>query len=98
MSVVNRSLVTARMESGDTVDVSMKVTNRGYSAEEVAKLESRIDKEIVPVVDDTIHYQVRTWSGNGGKERKNWARIPNLEELRHIVHEVMTPSHEEVSA
>lgn len=89
MSVVNRILVTCRLENGNTVDVSFKVTNRGYTADEATKFHQRLEKEIAPLVDDTLHYQVRTWGGNAGKDRKNWSKVPTMEKLYEIVSEVM---------
>ena len=96
MSVVNRILVTGRLENGDAVDVSFKVTNRGYSTKEIDKFKQRIEKELVPRVDDTIYYQVRTWSGNGGRKRRNWSRIKTLGELIEVISDVM--GNEEVPA
>lgn len=89
MSVVNRIIVTCRLENGDDIDVSAKVVGRSYSVEDVQKLNGAISKKIVPHVEDALHYQVRTWSGNGGKERRNWAKIKTLAELEQVISEVM---------
>ena len=89
MSVVNKIIVTCRLECGDPIDVSVKVENRPYTQEDKEKFCSKIAKLLVPVVDDTLYYQVRTWSGNAGKERRNWKRIQTMKELESVIQEVM---------
>lgn len=89
MSLVNRIIVTCRLESGDSIDVSAKTTSPGYSQNDVKKLRAKIVKQLEPVVDDTLYYQVRTWAGENGKERRNWSRLPDLESLYKVIEEVM---------
>lgn len=97
MSVVNKIIVTCRLECGDPIDVSAKVENRNFSPDEVQKFRDKIDKQLAPVVDDTLYYQVRTWSGNAGKERRNWKRVPDLKALDAVIEEVMVVKSEAVS-
>lgn len=94
MSVVNKIIVTCRLENGDSIDVSAKVENRNYSADDVAKFMASIDKKIVPCVEDTLYYQVRTWSGNAGQKRANWKRVPTLDALQKVIKEVMVTDSE----
>ena len=89
MSLVNRIVVTCRLENGDTVDASAKITGKQYSDADKRKLLDKIDKQFRPCVEDTLYYNVRTWSGENGKERRNWSRVPNLEALLGVVEEVM---------
>ena len=96
MSLENRIIVSGRLESGDTVDVTMKVKNREYSQEDLTKLRADVEKKLVPCESDTLYYQVRTWSGNGGRKRRNWSRIKTLGELIEVISDVM--GNEEVPA
>lgn len=89
MSLVNRIIVSGRLDSGDTVDVSLKVVGRPYNEGDLAKLCEKIAKQLVPCEQDILYYQVRTWSGNGGNKRKNWAKLPTMDALSQVVSEVM---------
>lgn len=89
MSVVNRVVVTCRLENGETVDVSSKAVGRGYNEKDVKLLQEKLERNILTKVEDTLYYQVRTWSGEGGKDRKNWSRIATVDELREILLKVM---------
>lgn len=97
MSVVNKIIVTCRLENGDSIDVSAKVENRNFSADDASKLLAGIEKKIVPHVEDTLYYQVRTWSGNAGQKRLNWKRLPTLDSLHKVIEEVMVTSGEKAS-
>lgn len=89
MSIVSKIIVSGRLENGDTVDVSLKVTNRAFSTADASVIRERISDKLKPCVDDTLYYQVRTWGGNAGRDRKNWSRVPTLDALDEVISEVM---------
>lgn len=98
MSVVNRIIVTCRLDNGDGIDVSAKAINRGFTQEEFEHVRAQIKKEFTPCRDDTLYYHVRARSGINGRDRRNWSRVLTLEELDKVVREVMVPDNEAVAS
>lgn len=98
MSDVNRIIITCRLESGDSLDLTAKAVNRNYSADDVKLMRSKIEKQFAPRVDDTLYYQVRVRSGVAGKTKRNWSRVKSLEALDEIIQEVMVHESEETAS
>lgn len=98
MSLVNRVIVTCRLENGDSLDASVKADGRAFNSSDVEKLAMKMNKLFNTHADDIIYYQVRTWSGDGGAVRKNWARIKTTEELETVIKEVMGCAVEETAS
>ena len=59
MSVINKVVVSSRLESGDDIDVSVKAVDRPLSKEDKAKLDASISQKIVPFIDDVLYFRVR---------------------------------------
>lgn len=89
MSLVNRVIVTCRIENGDSIDVSVKALGRDYNKDDVQKLGMKMAKLFGQHTDDTLYYQVRSWSGEGGKTRRNWSRLRKADELSDVLKDVM---------
>lgn len=89
MALVNRVIVSCRLENGDSLDVSTKVVGREFNVDDANKLGVKMARLFGPCVEDTLYYQVRSWSGEDGKVRRNWTKLKTQDALSDALKEVM---------
>lgn len=82
MSVINKVIVTCRLETGDDIDVSVKAVDKPLGAKERDELNRRITQSILPCADDTLYYKIRLTKG---KKKDNWNKVKYLAEINNIL-------------
>lgn len=82
MSVINKVIVTCRLETGDDIDVSVKATDKPLDSKERKELDRRIAQSILPRVEDTLYYKIRL---TNNKKKDNWNKIETISEVNSIL-------------
>lgn len=82
MSVINKVIVTCRLETGDDIDVSVKAVDKPLGTKEREELNRRIIQSILPCTDDTLYYKIRL---TRGKKKDNWNKVKSLAEINSIL-------------
>lgn len=82
MSVINKVIVTCRLETGDDIDVSVKAVDKPLGSKERKELDRRIVQAIVPHADDTLYYKIRLTKD---KKKDNWNKVKTLAEINTIL-------------
>lgn len=82
MSVINKVIVTCRLETGDDIDVSVKAENKPLSTNERKELDRRIVQAIIPHTEDTLYYKIRL---TNNKKKDNWNKLKTLAEVNSIL-------------
>ena len=82
MSVINKVIVTCRLETGDDIDVSVKAVDKPLGAKEREELNRRIIQSILPYTDDTLYYKIRLTKD---KKKDNWNKVKSLAEINGIL-------------
>lgn len=82
MSVINKVIVTCRLETGDDIDVSVKTTDKPLGSKERKELDRRIAQSISPEVEDTLYYKIRL---TNNKKKDNWNKIETISEVNSIL-------------
>lgn len=85
MSVINKVIVTCRLETGDDIDVSVKAVDKPLGAKERNELNRRITQSILPCTDDTLYYKIRLTKD---KKKDNWNKIKSLIEVNTILDDI----------
>jgi len=82
LSVINKVIVTCRLETGDDIDVSVKAVDKPLGAKEREELNRRIIQSILPYTDDTLYYKIRLTKD---KKKDNWNKVKSLAEINGIL-------------
>lgn len=82
MSVINKVIVTCRLETGDDIDVSVKAVDKPLGAKEREELNRRIIQSILPCTDDTLYYKIRLTKD---KKKDNWNKVKSLADINRIL-------------
>lgn len=82
MSVINKVIVTCRLETGDDIDVSVKAVDKPLGVKEREELNRRIIQSILPCTDDTLYYKIRLTKD---KKKDNWNKVKSLAEINNIL-------------
>ncbi len=82
MSVINKVIVTCRLETGDDIDVSVKAVDKPLGTKEREELNRRIIQSILPYTDDTLYYKIRLTKD---KKKDNWNKVKSLAEINSIL-------------
>lgn len=82
MSVINKVIVTCRLETGDDIDVSVKAVDKPLGTKEREELNRRIIQSILPCTDDTLYYKIRLTKD---KKKDNWNKVKFLSEINSIL-------------
>lgn len=82
MSVINKVIVTCRLETGDDIDVSVKAVDKPLGAKEREELNRRIVQSILPCTDDTLYYKIRLTKD---KKKDNWNKVKSLADINRIL-------------
>lgn len=82
MSVINKVIVTCRLETGDDIDVSVKAVDKPLGTKEREELNRRIIQSILPCTDDTLYYKIRLTKD---KKKDNWNKVKSLAEINSIL-------------
>lgn len=82
MSVINKVIVTCRLETGDDIDVSVKATDKPLDSKERKELDRRIAQSILSKVEDTLYYKIRL---TNNKKKDNWNKIETISEVNSIL-------------
>lgn len=82
MSVINKVIVTCRLETGDDIDVSVKAVDKPLGTKEREELNRRIIQSILPYTDDTLYYKIRLTKD---KKKDNWNKVKSLVEINSIL-------------
>lgn len=82
MSVINKVIVTCRLETGDDIDVSVKAVDKPLGAKEREELNRRIIQSILPCTDDTLYYKIRL---TRDKKKDNWNKVKSLADINRIL-------------
>lgn len=82
MSVINKVIVTCRLETGDDIDVSVKATGKPLGSKERKELDRRIAQSILSKVEDTLYYKIRLMNN---KKKDNWNKIETISEVNSIL-------------
>lgn len=82
MSVINKVIVTCRLETGDDIDVSVKAENKPLATKERKELDRRIVQSIIPHAEDTLYYKIRL---TNNKKKDNWNKLKTLSEVNSIL-------------
>lgn len=85
MSVINKVIVTCRLESGDDIDVSVKTSDKPLGAKEREELNKRIVQNILPCSDDALYYKVRLTKD---KKKDNWNKLKTLAEVSKVLDDI----------
>lgn len=88
MSVINKVIVTSRLEDGNDIDVSVKAQDRPLSAKDRAELDSRIKHSIVPNISETLYLKVRLQSGTMGRNKDNWNKLHTIDDLNEVLDKI----------
>lgn len=56
---MKRVLVTAVLDNGDEVDVSVKVNDGDLTISHRDKLQQDVVKKLIPLADDVVHFKIR---------------------------------------
>ena len=88
MAIINKVIVSSRLESGDSIDVSVKAVDKPLSLEDKALLERNITSKILPHVEDTLYFSVRKQSGLSGKNKENWNKLKTINDVNKVVNEI----------
>ena len=79
--IINKVIVLVRLESGDSIECSVKVSDKKLSAKERKDLDKRIIQKIIPFVDESLYFTVRT-SIDGKKDNY---KVKTLMELNSVL-------------
>lgn len=82
MSVINKVIVTCRLETGDDIDVSVKAVDKPLGTKEREELNRRIIQSILPCTDDTLYYKIRLTKD---KKKDNWNKVKSLADINRIL-------------
>lgn len=82
MSVINKVIVTCRLETGDDIDVSVKAIDKPLGSKERKELDRRIAQSILSKVEDTLYYKIRL---TNNKKKDNWNKIETISEVNSIL-------------
>lgn len=82
MSVINKVIVTCRLETRDDIDVSVKATDKPLGSKERKELDRRIAQSILSKVEDTLYYKIRL---TNNKKKDNWNKIETISEVNSIL-------------
>lgn len=82
MSVINKVIVTCRLETGDDIDVSVKAVDKPLGTKEREELNRRIIQSILPYTDDTLYYKIHLTKD---KKKDNWNKVKSLAEINSIL-------------
>jgi hypothetical protein len=82
LSVINKVIVTCRLETGDDIDVSVKAVDKPLGTKEREELNRRIIQSILPYTDDTLYYKIRLTKD---KKKDNWNKVKSLAEINSIL-------------
>lgn len=82
MSVINKVIVTCRLETGDDIDVSVKAADKPLGSKERKELDRRIAQSILSKVEDTLYYKIRL---TNNKKKDNWNKIETISEVNSIL-------------
>lgn len=82
MSLINKVIVTCRLETGDDIDVSVKAVDKPLGTKEREELNRRIIQSILPYTDDTLYYKIRLTKD---KKKDNWNKVKSLAEINSIL-------------
>lgn len=82
MSVINKVIVTCRLETGDDIDVSVKATDKPLGSKERKEFDRRIAQSILSKVEDTLYYKIRL---TNNKKKDNWNKIETISEVNSIL-------------
>lgn len=85
MSVINKVIVTCRLETGDDIDVSVKAENKPLATNERKELDRRIVQAIIPHTEDTLYYKIRL---TNNKKKDNWNKLKTLAEVNSILDDI----------
>lgn len=85
LSVINKVIVSSQLENGDSIDVSVKVTDKPLSIENREELDKKIQQSIVPALSETLYMRVRVTID---KKKDNWNKIKTIEELNNVLDKV----------
>lgn len=79
--IINKVIVLVRLESGDSIECSVKVNDKKLSAKERKELDKRISQKIIPFVDESLYFTVRI-SIDGKKDNY---KVKTLMELNSVL-------------
>lgn len=85
LSVINKVIVSSQLENGDSIDVSVKATDKPLSIENREDLDKKIQQSIVPALPETLYMRVRVTID---KKKDNWNKIKTIEELNSVLDKV----------
>lgn len=85
LSVINKVIVSSQLENGNSIDVSVKVTDKPLSIENREELDKKIQQSIVPALSETLYMRVRVTID---KKKDNWNKIKTIEELNNVLDKV----------
>lgn len=85
MLVINKVIVTCRLETGDDIDVSIKASDKPLGAKERKELNKRIVQAILPHSEDALYYKIRLTKD---KKKANWNKIKTLAEVNNILDDI----------
>lgn len=88
MSVVNKVIVTSRLETGDDINVSVKAEDRPFSSTDRKELDRRIAQSIIPNVENSLYFKIRLQQGVKGKDKSNWNKLKSIAEVNAILDEI----------
>lgn len=88
MSVVNKVIVTSRLETGDDIDVSVKAEDRPFSSIDRKELDRRITQSLAPNIESSLYFKIRLQHGVNGKEKSNWNKLKSLDEVNAILDKI----------
>lgn len=85
MAVINKVIVSSQLENGDSIDVSVKATDKPLSSKNRDDLNKKIQQYIIPALSETLYMRVRVTID---KKKDNWNKIKTIKELNGVLDKI----------